>query len=157
MQYVNPLQFKCTVANATGVRLEFVEEGSAGVLEFYKPPPILDPGAVASFLIDKATFKLQYYIQVFQGPSLGWVRVEDGGLPRFATLSQSNRSPKIEADVQVAGPGMPGPPARYPTNITFDLNLVQTPKSESKSEADVLQIFAKQLITQIPLKTPPRG
>ena len=154
MQYVNPLQFKCTVANATGVRLEFVEEGSAGVLEFYKPPPILEPGAVASFLIDKkATFKLQYYIQVFQGPSLGWVRVEDGGLPRFATLSQSNRSPKIEADVQVADGNPRGPPARYPTNITFDLNLVQTPTSITEG-VDILQIFAKQLITQTPR---PRG
>ena len=146
MQYVNPLQAKCTLANATGARLEFL--GSEGLLSEYKPPPILEPGAVASFLIDKkATFKLQYYIQVFQGPSLGWVRVEDGGLPRFATLSQSNRSPKIEADVQVADGNPRGPPARYPTNITFDLNLVQTPKS---TEVDVLQIMVKQQITQTP-------
>eukprot|EP00964_Phaeocystis_antarctica_P005236 scaffold2865_cov69-Phaeocystis_antarctica.AAC.2 len=145
MQYVNPLQAKCTLANATGARLEFL--GSKGLLSEYKPPPILEPGAVASFLVDKASFALQYNIQVFQGPSRGWMR--PGG--KSITLTTTDRSAEIEADVQVVGANPRGPPAMYPTKFSFDLNLVQTSKS---TEFDVLQIMVKQQITQTPR---PRG
>ena len=141
MQYVNPLQAKCTLANATGARLEFL--GSEGLLSEYKPPPILEPGAVASFLVDKASFALQYNIQVFQGPSRGWMQ-DPGG--KSVTLTTTDRSAEIEADVQVVGAN-PGPPAMYPTKFSFDLNLVQTSKS---TEVDVLQIMVKQQIDQTP-------
>ena len=36
---------------------------------------------------------------------------------------------------------------KYPTKFIVDVHLVQTPKSTS---FDVVQIFAKQLITQTP-------
>ena len=146
MQYVNPLQVKCTLANATGARLEFSEEGSTGILAEYKPPKTLEPGEVASFLVDKASFALKYNIQVFQGPMLGWMRPGGDDSESVTLNSTTDRSGEIEADVQVAGPN-PGPPARYPTTFIVDVHLVQTPKSTS---FDVVQIFAKQLITQTP-------
>ena len=143
MQYVNPLQAKCTLANATGARLQ-LEAGSTGFFpDKYEPPMILEPGAVASFLVDKASFALQYNIQVFQGPSRGWMQ-DPGG--KSVTLTRTDRSAEIEADVQVVGAN-PGPPAMYPTKFSFDLNLVQTSKS---TEVDVLQIMVKQQIDQTP-------
>ena len=149
MQYFDPLQAKCTLANATGARLEFSKAGSTVVLPDklnlvgYEPPKTLEPGAVASFLVDKASFALQYNIQVFQGPSRGWMQ-DPGG--KSVTLTRTDRSAEIEADVQVVGAN-PGPPAMYPTKFSFDLNLVQTSKS---TEVDVLQIMVKQQIDQTP-------
>ena len=137
MQYVNPLQVKCTLANATGARLEFSEEGSTGILAEYKPPKTLEPGEVASFLVHKASFALEYNIQVFQGPFLGWMRPD----VKSVTLdSTTYRSGEIEADVQVAGDNPRGPPAMYPTKFIFDVY----------ENGDLVQIFAKQLITQTP-------
>eukprot|EP00964_Phaeocystis_antarctica_P149999 scaffold117306_cov68-Phaeocystis_antarctica.AAC.1 len=148
MQYVNPLQAKCTLANATGARLEFSKAGSTVALPDklnlvgYEPPKTLEPGAVASFLVDKASFALQYNIQVFQGPSRGWMH--PGG--KSVTLTTTDRSAEIEADVQVVG-DKGGPPAMYPTKFSFDLNLVQTSKA---TEFDVFQIMVKQQIDQTP-------
>ena len=141
------MQTTCTFANATGARLEFFEDGSNGLLsDDYKPPPILEPGAVASFLVDKASFALQCNIQVFQGPGApapvgGWMRVESksvllGLSPTYPTFF---RSAEIEADVQVIGPN-PGPPAMYPTKFYFDVI----------ENGDLVQIFAKQLIDRYP-------
>ena len=66
-----------TLANATGVRLEFFKAGSKGLLkdDNYKPPPTLEPGEVASFLVDMSVYvlELMYNIQTFQGPMGGWV------------------------------------------------------------------------------------
>ena len=147
------MQTTCTFANATGARLQFKPPLSGdlftGLLsDDYMPPPILEPGAVASFLVDKDSFALRYNIQVFQGPGApapigGWMRGEGS---KAVTLSLSNRSAEIEADVQVIGAN-PGPPAMYPTKFSFDLNLVQTSKS---TEFDVLQIMVKQQIDQTP-------
>ena len=87
-------------------------------------------------------FALRYNIQVFQGPGLapapapvgGWTRVEDA-----VTLSLSNPKATIKSDVQVMD-GMA--PARYPTQITFEVN----------DNGDLgVQISAKQVITQTPL------
>ena len=134
MQYVDPLQAKCTLANATGARLELLY--FAFLPAEYMPPKILEPGAVASFLIGK-DFTLQYNIQVFQGPFLGWMRPD----VKSVTLdSTTYRSGEIEADVQVAGDNPRGPPAMYPTKFIFDVY----------ENGDLVQIFAKQLITQTP-------
>ena len=144
MQYVNRLQAKCTLANATGARLQ-LEAGSTGFFpDKYEPPMTLEPGAVASFLVDKASFALQYNIQVFQGPSRGWMRPAGS---ETVTLTRTDRSAEIEAAVQVVGANQRGPPAMYPTKFSFDLNLVQTSKS---TEFDVLQIMVKQQIDQTP-------
>jgi len=145
MQYVNPLQAKCTLANATGARLELFSSGTGGLLsDDYKPPLILEPGAVASFLVDKDSFALQYNIQVFQGPGApapvgGWVRGEDSKAVILGLIPTTNQSAEIEADVQVIGSN-PGPPAMYPTKFYFEVI----------ENGDLVQIFAKQLITQTP-------
>ena len=133
------MQAKCTFANATGARLELLS--STGLLAEYKPPKILEPGAVASFLVDKDSFALEYNIQVFQGPGApapvgGWMRVEDS---KTVTLGLQNRSAEIESDVQVIGPNR-GPPAMYPTKFIFDVY----------ENGDLVQIFAKQLIDSHP-------
>ena len=142
---------KCTLANATGTRLELIGaeglasagNGTGGPPYYYEPPPILEPGAVASFLFNKDSkeFALKYTIQVFQGPGAplpigGWTRVEDS---RAVTLSLSKPKATIKSDVQVMD-GMA--PARYPTQITFEVN----------DNGDLgVQISAKQVITQTPL------
>ena len=135
------MQTTCTFANATGARLEFFEDGSNGLLsDDYKPPLILEPGAVASFLVDKDTFALQYNIQVFQGPGApapvgGWMSVEDS---KAVTLGlglnpTTNRRAEIDAEVQV----MDGVAAlEYPTKFIF--GVYET--------GNLVQIFAKQLI-----------
>ena len=129
MQYVNRLQAECTLANGTGARLEFSKAGSKGFfLDQYEPPMTLEPGAVASFLVEKASFALRYNIQVFQGPSRGWMRVDS----KAVTLGLKSRSAEIESDVQVIGPN-PGPPAMYPTKFIFDVY----------ETGDLVQIFAK--------------
>jgi len=142
---------KCTLANTTGARLEFFENGSTGFLSHYKPPKILEPGAVASFLVDKDSFALQYNIQVFQGPIGGWTRVEDSktvtlGLKPTPLNPTTKRSAEIESDVQVIGDGTDGrgppagkPPAKYPTKFVFAVE-----------DGDLVQIVATQEITQIP-------
>ena len=136
------MQTTCTFANATGARLEFFEDASAGLLSdffvpVYRPPPILEPGAVASFLVDKDSFALRYNIQVFQGPFRGWMRVDS----KAVTLGLKNQSAEIKSDVQVMGPNPRGPPAIYPTKFTFE--VIDT--------GGLVQIFAKQVITQNPL------
>ena len=138
MQYVNPLQTTCTFANATGARLEFFKDDSNGLpSDDYQPPLILEPGAVASFLVDKDSFALRYNIQVFQGPFRGWMRVDS----KAVTLGLKNQSAEIKSDVQVMGPNPRGPPAIYPTKFTFE--VIDT--------GGLVQIFAKQVITQNPL------
>ena len=151
MQYVNRLQAKCTLANATGARLQ-LEAGSTGFFpDKYEPPMTLEPGAVASFLVDKDSFALQYNIQVFQGPIGGWTRVEDSktvtlGLKPTPLNPTTKRSAEIESDVQVIGDGTDGrgppvgkPPAKYPTKFVFAVE-----------DGDLVQIVATQEITQIP-------
>ena len=125
MQYATHLvqATKCTLANATGVRLEFIEEGSNGV-EGYKPPPTLEPGEVASFLVDTTSFELKYNIQAFQGPSRGWVRGEDLDPASVAVIvgSASTAPGVINSFVQVVEPGGERP-VQYATNITFVVSL----------------------------------
>ena len=153
MQYANThrqptSQVYCTLANATGVRLEFFEEGSTGLLPEYKPPTIVEPGAVASFLVEKLlpneahkTFALKYNIQTFQGPMRGWV----SGMPEDTVIVNSTNSRDlIHQSVFVTGPDpMKNPPAEYPSQIFFDVY---------PANGDHWQIFAKQLIDQIPNK-----
>jgi len=43
--YVASSSTKCILTNATGVRLQFFEAGSKGILPEYKPPSILEPVA----------------------------------------------------------------------------------------------------------------
>ena len=145
-----PLQAKCTLANATGARLEFFEAGSAGTaasalrrrsLSDYKPPKILEPGAVASFLVDKETFNLTYNIQVFQGPYRGWVRDDESKSVNLGLEYTTNRSAEIKADVQVIGEERGLPPSMYPTKFIFNVY---------ENGDEVVQIFARQLIDQIP-------
>ena len=136
------MQVKCTLANATGARLEFFENGSTGFLSHYKPPKILEPGAVASFLVEKnshasQTFALQYNIQVFQGPMRGWV---PGDEKDAVIVNSSNSRDRIDATVVVTGAnGLPdtGTPSGYPSQIFFDAY---------PANGDHWQIFAKQLI-----------
>lgn len=154
MQYANThrqptSQVYCTLANATGVRLEFFEEGSTGLLPEYKPPTIVEPGAVASFLVEKLlpneahkTFALKYNIQTFQGPMRGWV----AGEPKDAVIvNSSNSRDLIDQSVFVTGTYPPDPkaplPAEYPSQIFFDVY---------PANGDHWQIFAKQLIDQTP-------
>jgi len=99
----------CTLANATGVRLEFIEAGSTGLVQGYKPPMILEPGQVASFLVSKATFKLKYNIQTFQGQA-GWVR---GEADTAVSLLPTTNFATIDAVVQVDQTTM------YPTQFKF--------------------------------------
>jgi len=126
---------KCTLANATGVRLEFIEEGSKGLVQEYKPPTILEPGEVASFLVDKSVFELKYNIQTFQGPvpvgpvgQAGWVR---GDADKTVTVEGKDSSTSIEAVVQVDQTTM------YPTQFKFAVSR----------NGDAWQIRATQSIT----------
>ena len=130
---------KCTLANATGVRLVFIEEGSSPFpVSKYKPPPILEPGAIASFLVDKKSFSLNYNIQVFQGPFLGWMAVDTDPV----TVAESTSGVKIKSDVQVADTkDYTKPPTKYPTTIFFDAYPVSD---------DLVQIHVKQVIDQTP-------
>jgi len=133
---------KCTLANATGVRLVFIEEGSSPFpVSEYKPPPILEPGAIASFLVDKdpkKSFSLNYNIQVFQGPFRGWMAVDTDPV----TVAESTSGVKIKSDVQVADTkDYTKAPTKYPTTIFFDAYPVSD---------DLVQIHVKQVIDQTP-------
>jgi hypothetical protein len=127
---------KCTLANATGVRLEFIEAGSTGLVQEYKPPTILEPGEVASFLVDKSVFELKYNIQTFQGPTsvgpagqAGWVR---GDADKTVTVEgKDSFQTSIDAVVQVDQTTM------YPTQFKFALSR----------NGDAWQIRATQSIT----------
>ena len=106
-----------TLANATGVRLEFFKTNSKGLLkdDIYKPPPTLEPGEVASFLVDTSVFDLKYNIQTFQGPMDGWVA---GDATKTVSVQGKNSfSTSINAFLQVD----PKPPG-YPTKFTFDVS-----------------------------------
>jgi len=121
---------RCTLANATGVRLEFVEAGSTGLLSSYKPPPMLEPGEVASFLVDNSKpFQLNYNIQVFQGPSRGWVAGEALEPPTKAVMLSTSTAPSvIESVVQVMDPmGPERRPMAYPTKFTFVISPSNVP------------------------------
>ena len=122
---------KCTLANATGVRLEFTEDGSTGLVQEYKPPMILEPGEVASFLVDKSTFELKYNIQTFQGPRPfgGWVR---GDADKTVTVEgEDSFQTSIDAVVQVDQTTM------YPTQFKFAVSR----------NGDAWEIRATQSIT----------
>ena len=80
-------------------RVQFSEEGSTGILAEYRPPKILEPGEVASFLVEKDSFALQYSIQVFQGPFLGWMRPGGDDVKSITLNSTTDRRGEIEADV----------------------------------------------------------
>ena len=123
-----------TLANATGVRLEFFKAGSKGLLkdDNYKPPPTLEPGEVASFLVDTSVdvFELMYNIQTFQGPMGGWVACD-----ATKTVSVQGKNPfstSINAFLQVDQK-----PPGYPTKFTFDV-------SRTGSKMSQWQINAKQ-------------
>jgi len=112
-----------TLANATGVRLEFFKAGSTGLLkeDYYTPPPILEPGEVASFLVDNSVeFKLNYNIQTFQGPvtfgagPAGWV---GGDAATAVTVKGKDTfSTTIDAALQVDRT------TAYDTQFTFDVS-----------------------------------
>ena len=127
---------KCTLANATGVRLEFIEAGSTGLVQEYKPPTILEPGEVASFLVDKSVFELKYNIQTFQGPipfepagQAGWVR---GEADKTVTVEGKDLfQTSIDAVVQVDQTTM------YPTQFKFAVSR----------NGDAWEIRATQSIT----------
>ena len=87
-----------------------------------------------------------YSIQVFQGPFLGWMRPGGDDVKSITLNSTTDRRGEIEADVQVAA-GADHVVQKYPTKFIVDVHLVQTPMSTS---FDVVQIFAKQQITQTP-------
>ena len=113
-----------TLANATGVRLEFFEARSVGLLKEYQPPTILEPGEVASFLVLDSrldVFELIYNIQTFQGPiafgtagQAGWV----GGdaATAVAVKGQDRFSTTIDTFLQVDRT------TKYPTKFTFDVS-----------------------------------
>ena len=131
---------KCTLANGAGVRLEFFEAGSTGLLPSYKPPLILEPGEVASFLVNKnIPFELNYNIQTFQGPG-GWVA---GDTSTAVTVKSSTTvRAQINTVVQVDRT------TKYPTQIYFDVS----------TDGDFFHIFATQLIGASPIfLVPPPG
>ena len=112
-----------TLANATGVRLEFFKAGSTGLLkeDYYTPPPILEPGEVASFLVDNSVeFKLNYNIQTFQGPvafgglRAGWVAGDPD--KTVTVMGQDGFSTTIDATLQVDRG------KAYPTQFIFDIS-----------------------------------
>ena len=120
---------KCTLANATGVRLAF-KGGEAPLLQ-YKPPEFLEPGAIASFLVNKS-FALNYIIQAFQGPYRGWMAVDTD---HEVILTDSTSTVGFKSNVQV------GPEAtRYDTTISFVV----------LSNSDQVQIQVNQVIDQNP-------
>ena len=113
-----------TLANATGVRLEFFEARSVGLLKEYQPPTILEPGEVASFLVLDSrldVFELMYNIQTFQGPiafgpagQAGWV---GGDAATAVTVKgQDPFSTTIDTFLQVDST------TGYPTKFTFDVS-----------------------------------
>ena len=130
---------KCTLANATGVRLVFKGEAAPLPLSQYKPPEILEPGAVASFLVDKEpagykesnSFALNYNIQAFQGPFLGWKEVDT----EQVTVTDSTTTAEIKSNVQV-GPGA----TKYDSTISFEVT----------SNSDLVRIQVNQVIDQSP-------
>ena len=127
---------KCTLANGAGVRLEFIEAGSIGLLPSYKPPLILEPGEVASFLVDKnIPFRLNYNIQTFQGPFGGWL---GGDTSTAVTVTSSTVQEQINTVAQVDDT------TKYPTQISFDVS----------TDGDFFHIFATQLIGAV---LPPPG
>jgi len=107
---------KCILTNATGVRLQFFEPDSIGILPEYKPPKVQEPGEVASFLVDKSfEFELKYNIQTFQGPMAGWV---SGDADKFvAVKGVAGNQSEIDAVVQVDLKTM------YQTQFTFDVSF----------------------------------
>jgi len=123
---------KCILTNATGVRLQFFEAGSKGILPEYKPPSILEPGEVASFLVDKnVEFELKYNIQTFQGPMAGWV---SGDANKTVTVTGvAGDQGVIDAVVQVDATTM------YQTQFTFSVS----------SNDNLWQISVNQSITGI--------
>ena len=129
---------KCTLANATGVRLVFKGEQAPLPLSQYKSTEILEPGAVASFLVDKDptggwsnSFALNYNIQAFQGPFRGWMAVDTDQV----TVTDSTSKVEIKSYVQV------GPEAtKYATTISFEVF----------SNSDLVQILVKQVTDQYP-------
>ena len=124
---------KCTLANSAGVRLEFIEAGSTGLLPSYKPPLILEPGEVASFLVDKSQpFQLKYNIETFQGPFRGWL---DGDINKAVTVTSSTIDREINTVVQVDSGT-----TSYTSQIRFDVS----------TEGDFFNIVVKQLIDTTP-------
>ena len=125
---------KCTIANGAGVRLEFIEAGSIGLLHSYKPPLILEPGEVASFLVSgREPFQLNYNIETFQGPFGGWL---DGDTNKAVTVTSSTKDrPQIDTVVQVDRGT-----TKYPSQIFFDVSTT----------GDSFNIVAKQLIDTEP-------
>ena len=125
---------KCTLANGAGVRLEFIEAGSIGLLHSYKPPLILEPGEVASFLVSgREPFQLNYNIETFQGPFGGWL---DGDTNKAVTVTSSTKDrPQIDTVVQVDRGT-----TKYPSQIFFDVSTT----------GDSFNIVAKQLIDTEP-------
>ena len=128
-----------TLANATGVRLEFFKAGSKGLLkdDNYKPPPTLEPGEVASFLVDTSVdvFELMYNIQTFQGPMGGWVACD-----ATKTVSVQGKNPfstSINAFLQVDQK-----PPGYPTKFTFDVSRTHSQISQWQISA-IAVVFIK--------------
>jgi len=105
---------KCILRNGTGVRLELFEADSKGILPAYKPPTIMEPGEVASFLVTSGQFELKYGVQVFQGPFVGWALLPSKTVNLGPTPSQST----INAEVNVGGPK-----ENFPTEILFVLEV----------------------------------
>ena len=116
---------RCTFHNGTGVRFEIFEDGSKGLLSEYKPPSILEPGEIASFLVDggSTTLELKVNIQTFQGPMAGWVRGDPSKTVVLKGDSEHRSSSgSIDAFVQVMGTGETTPaPKMYATNIGLHL------------------------------------
>ena len=107
---------KCILTNATGVRLQFFEAGSKGILPEYKPPPILESGEDASFLVDKSVeFELKYNIQTFQGPMAGWVSGDAN--KTVGVKGVAGDQSVIDAVVQVDRTTM------YQTQFTFSVSF----------------------------------
>jgi len=107
---------KCILTNGTGVRLQFFEADSKGILPEYKPPPFLEPGEDASFLVDTSVkFELKYNIQTFQGPMAGWVSGDANKTVGVKGVA-GDRS-VIDAVVQVDRTTM------YQTQFTFSVSF----------------------------------
>ena len=96
------------------MRLELFEADSKGILPAYKPPTIMEPGEVASFLVTSGQFELKYGVQVFQGPFVGWAPLPSKTVNLGPTPSQST----ISAEVNVGGPK-----ENFPTEILFVLEV----------------------------------
>ena len=133
-----------TLANATGVRLEFFEARSVGLLKEYQPPTILEPGEVASFLVLDSrldVFELIYNIQTFQGPvtmigagPAGWVGGDAATV--VAVKGQDRFSTTIDAVLQVDRT------TGYPTKFTFDVSRTHSQISQWQISA-IAVVFIK--------------